>query len=323
MSVPTAASGPVRPDPAAVPLPVGATLDRGFALLGRHPRPLLVPALLLHLAPLLVAFGLALVGMLLLGDIETVPEQVRESTFFGDSTLETRDVAQLTDGQWAIVVAFGVLAAIAVTWFSLAAYAATIRGAQRAAAGADPLPLGAALRDALRQAPRLFGLTLVALVVLAVGLLIAGLVLLGAYALSTPLAALVALGVGLGLVYLLTRLLLLPVVAVVDARGLAAFSRAWRLTAGRFWTLLGLGALLTVVVMAVNVVATLVLEAAFGVLGALDTTVGTWALIPYVGLSLVIGVVFAAAFLPPLVVAHRTLSGEHVRSAAADVPPAA
>lgn len=309
MSAPASAPAPTGSDPTAVPLPVGSTLDRGFALLGRQPRPLLVPALLLYLVPMAITLVLAAVGMLLIGDVDSVSEQVRESTFFGDSTLETREVANLTDGQWAIVGVFGLIAAIAFMWFSVAGYAAMVRGAQRALDGADPLPLREALRDALRQAPRLFGLSLLALIVLAVGALVAGLVLLGVYALSTGAALLVGLGIGLFLVYLMTRLLLWPVVVVVEARGVDSFSRAWALTVGRFWSLLALGLLLLVVVMAVNVVATLVLEAAFGALNALDETVGTWALIPYTGLSLVISVVFSAAYLAPLVVAHHSLAG--------------
>lgn len=302
-------SAPTGAGRAAVPLPVGRTLDRGFALLGRNPRPLLVPALLLYLVPMVVTVVLAAIGMLLIGDVDTVTEQVRESTFFGDSTLESHEVADLTDGQWAIVGAFGLIAAIVFMWFSVAGYAAMIRGAQRALDGADPLPIREALRDALGQAPRLFGLSLLALVILAVGAVVAGLVLLGVYALSSAAALLVGLGIGLFLVYLMTRLLLWPVVVVVEARGVDSFSRAWTLTVGRFWALLGLGLLLLVVVMAVNVVATLVLEAAFGALNALDKTVGTWALIPYVGLTLVISVVYSAAYLAPLVVAHRSLVG--------------
>lgn len=306
-------------DPSAVPLPVGRTLDRGFGLLGRAPRPLLVPALLLYLVPMAITVLLAAIGMLLLGDIDTVSEQVRESTFFGDSTLETREVANLSDGQWAVVGIFGLIAALTFMWFSVAGYAAMIRAARRALVGEGPLPLREALRDALHQAPRLFGLSLLALIVLGVGALVAGLVLLGVYALSSGAAVLVGLGIGLFLVYLMTRLLLWPVVVVVEGRGVESFARAWRLTDGRFWALLGLGSLLLVVVMAVNVVATLVLEAAFGALNALDTTIGTWALVPYVGLSLVISVVFAAAYLAPLVVAHRTLVGEGASSSVA--PP--
>lgn len=308
MNVAPPAPAPTDPGPAAAPLPVGGTLDRGFALLGRRPRSVLVPALLLYLVPMVIAVVLAAIGTLVIGDIDTVPEQVRESTFFGDSTLETRDVAHLTDRQVAIVVFFAVLAGIAYVWFSVAGYAAMIRGARRALTGAEPLPLRDALRDALRQAPRLFGLAVIVLLVLAVAALVGGVVLLGLYAVSTALAGLAAIGLGLALVYVATRLLLLPVVAVVEERGVDAFARTWRLTAGRFWSLLGLAALLAVVVLAVNVVVTLVLEAAFGALNALDSTIGTWALIPYAGLSLVVGVVVAAAYLAPLVVAHRTLA---------------
>lgn len=321
MSAAPSAPAPTDPEPVTAPLPVGGTLDRGLALLGRRPRPVLVPALLLYVAPMAIAVVLAAIGMLLIGDVRTVPEQVRESTFFGDSTLETRDVAYLTDRQTAIVVFFAVLAGVAYVWFSVAGYAAMIRGARRALVDADPLPLREALRDALRQTPRLFGLTVVTLLALALAAFVAGLVLLGFYAVSTALAAVAALGIGLIVVYVVTRLLLLPVVAVVEQRGIDAFRRTWALTAGRFWTLLGLAALLAVLVIAVNVVATLVLEAAFGALNALDGTVGTWALIPYVGLSLVIGVVVAAAYLAPLVVAHRTLAGDESDAVGAAVGP--
>lgn len=284
-----------------------------------------MPALLLYAVPLVLTLVLAAIGMLVIGDVDTVTEQVRESTFFGDSTLENQEVANLTDGQWAVVGIFGLIAAIAFMWFSVAGYAAMIRAARRALVGEDPLPLRDALREALRETPRLFGLSLLALIVLGVGALVAGLVLLGVYALSSAAAVLVGLGFGLFLVYLITRLLLWPVVAVVEERGVDSFARAWRLTDGRFWALLGLGSLLLVVVMAVNVVVTLVLEAAFGALNALDETIGTWALIPYVGLTAVISVVFAAAYLAPLVVAHRSLTGDDdgdvAVSAAGMAPP--
>lgn len=289
-------------------LPVGATLDRGFDLIKRRPRAILVPAVLLHVVPMIAAVLLALLGVLLLGDIETTSEQVRESTFFGDSTLETRDVASLTDGQWITVAILGVVAGLTMIWFTSAAYASMIFAARRADEGKSPLPLGAALRESLRAAPRLFALTLIAFVavVVAAGLAIlllrslnrvGGLPLFGAATLALLCAALV---IGL-------RLLLFPVVALVEHRGLDAFARTWRLSAGRFWPLLGLTLLLLVTVTAIYVVVALVLEALFGALNAVDTAVGPWLLVPYAGLLLVLSVIYAAGLLAPLVVAHRGL----------------
>ncbi|MBF6621711.1 MAG: hypothetical protein ITG02_15975 [Patulibacter sp.] len=292
-------------------LPVGATVDRGFALLGRQARPIVLPALLLHVIALIAVVLLTLAGLLLLGEIETTSEQVRESTFFGDSTLETREVASLTDGQWTTFAILAALGGLIVTWFATAAYAAMILAARRADASAEPLPSGAALRESLRATPRLFGLTLIALVVLAVAGVIGWFVARGLYrAGGLPLMGLGGLA-GLALVLVVgVRLLLVPVVALVEQLGVASFARTWRLTAGAFWPLLGLALLLMVVVTAVYVVVTLLLEALFGLLNALDTAFGSWLLLPYAALVLVLSVVYAAAFLAPLVVAHRSLAEE-------------
>lgn len=299
----------MSPGTRARALPVGATLDRGFALLGRRPRALLVPPIVLHLVPLVVAVLLALLGVVLLGDVATTSEQVRESTFFGDSTLETRDVATLTDGQWATVAVLATVAGLVAAWFAAAAYAAMILAARRADEGAPPLGLGASVAAGLRAAPRLFAVTV--LVAVAVGVVAAvGWVVVRALYRAGGLP-----GLGLGgllgggvAVVVAIRLALLPVVVVVERRGLDAFARSWRLTAGRFWPLLGLTLLLLVALTAISVVVTLLLEALFGALNALETAVGSWLLVPYGGLLLVLSAVYAAGLIAPLVVAHGRLA---------------
>lgn len=290
-------------------LPVGATLDRGFALLGRQPRPIVLPALLLHVVAMVAVLLLTLLGLLLIGEIETTSEQVRESTFFGDSTLETREIASLTDGQWTTFAVLAAIGSVIVVWFATAAYAAIILAARRTDAGEDPLPVGVALRESLRVTPRLFGLTLLALGALAVVGVVGWFVARALFrAGGLPLMGLGGLA-GFVLVLVVgVRLLLVPVVVLAEELGVASFARTWRLTAGAFWPLLGLALLLTVVVTAVYVVVTLLLEALFGLLNALDTAFGSWLLLPYAALLLVLSVVYAAAFLAPLVVAHRSLA---------------
>jgi len=290
-------------------LPVGATLDRGFALLRRQPRPIVLPAVLLHVVALVAVVLLTLIGLLLLGDIATTSEQVRESTFFGDSTLETREVASLTDGQWTTFAILAGIGGLIVLWFTTASYATMILAARRADAGEEQLPTGAALREGLRATPRLFGLTLIVLAVLAVVGVVGWFVARALYRAGG--LSVMGLGglVGIALATVVgVRLLLVPVVALVEDLGVASFGRTWRLTAGAFWPLLGLTLLLGVVVSAVYVVVTLLLEAVFGLLNALDTAFGSWLLLPYAALVLVLSVVYAAAFLAPLVVARRELA---------------
>jgi hypothetical protein len=300
-------------------LPVGAVVDRGFGLLGRQPRPIVLPALLLHVVAMVAVVLLTLIGSLVLGDVETTSEQVRESTFFGDSTLVTREVATLTDGQWATFAILAAIGGLVVLWLATAAYAAMILAARRVDVGDAPLSSGAALRASLRATPRLFGLALIALAVLGVVGVLGWLVARGLY--RTGGLPLMGLGGLAGMAVVLVvgvRLLLVPVVALVEDLGVASFGRTWRLTAGAFWPLLGVTLLLTVVVTAVYVVATLLLEALFGLLNALDTAFGSWLLLPYAALLLVLSVIYAAAFLAPLVVAHRELVERRSGSAGGD-----
>ncbi len=323
MSAP-AFSGTAAPDRSR--LPVGATLDEGFAVLKRRPRALLGPAVLLHVVPMVAAVLLALLGWLLLGDLPTTTETVRESTFFGDSTLVVRETPILTDGQWVLVGGLAAIAGATVLWFSSAAAGAVIVAARRELGGEPPLAFGDAVRTGLRTAPRLVGLTLIVLAVALVAAVVAFLALRVLY----RLAGMPLLGLGLlaslALVAVVaTRLALFPVVAVVERRGLASFARTWSLSAGRFWELLGLLALLAVVVTAFSVVASLALEAAFGALNALDSTAGAWALIPYTLLSLLFAVVYVAATFAPMVVAHRRLAAGPVAddASASGAPPVA
>jgi hypothetical protein len=299
-------STPESPRPA---LPVGLTLDRGFALLRRHPRALLLPQLVLNVLPAL--FGLVLVGVgyLLLGDVATTTEQVRESTFLGDSRLTTREVADYTSGQTVLLGVLLAIGAVAFAWFLLAAYVSVVRGADRAVEGRSHLPLRQAMREALGATPKLFGLGI--LFYLGMLVVFAGLavVVVVVAEVAGAVAVLVGLAAFLALVYLVVRVLLWPVVHLSEATGLRSFRRAWDLTRGRFWSLFGVLLLVGIVVGVVSSVLSFVLQALVGGAFALDDTVGAVSVVPYVVLVVGLSVVTAAGFIAPVVVAYRTLAG--------------
>ncbi|WP_210495561.1 hypothetical protein [Patulibacter sp. SYSU D01012] len=290
-------------------LPVGATMDRGFALLRRRPRALLLPQLALNLATVVPIVLLFLLGWLLVGDVDTHVEVTRQSTIFGDSTLERREVADLSGGQVAVVVVLGVVAALVSLWFSLAAYVSVVRGAERAVADEPHLPLGQAMTQALRATPPLFGLGVVFAVAAAVAVGLLGLLVALLAQASAGLAVLAALAVLCLLVYVGVRLSLWPVAHLTEGTGFASFGRSWALTAGRFWSLLALFVLVGIVVAVVFSVLTIVLEAL--VLGAawIDDAVGVAALIPFAVLYVLLGLIATAAYLAPIVVAYRTIAG--------------
>ena len=293
----------------APPLPVGLTLDRGFALLRRHPRPLLLPQLLLNLIPLLVALVLVLLGILLLGDIETRTELARESTFLGDSELVNREVWVLTDGQTATLIVLGVIAAIVYVWFLIAAYVSVVRAADRALEGREQVKLKPAMRDALGATPKLFGVGIVFWILAMLALLAAGIVIAIAAAVAGAVAILVGLAAFLALVWASVRLFLWPFVHLSEGTGLASFGRAWRMTKGRFWALFGVLLLVMIVVSVVYFVVSLLLQLVVFGAASLSDEAGVVALIPYVVFSAIFAVVFTAAFIGPLAVAYRTLSG--------------
>ncbi|WP_022927123.1 glycerophosphoryl diester phosphodiesterase membrane domain-containing protein [Patulibacter americanus] len=299
-------STPESPRPA---LPVGLTLDRGFALLRRHPRALLLPQLVLNVLPAL--FGLVLVGVgyLLLGDVRTRTEQVRESTFLGDSRLVTREVADYSSGQQVLLGVLIAIGALVFVWFLLAAYVSVVRGADRAVEGRPHLPLGRAMRESLTATPKLFGLGIVfylGMVVVFAGL---ALVVVLAAQLAGALAVLVGLAAFLALVYLVVRVLLWPVVHLSEATGVRSYRRAWDLTRGRFWSVFGVLLLVGIVVSVVSTVLSLGLQLVVGGLFALDETVGAVSVIPYVVLLVGLSVITTAGFIAPVVVAYRTLAG--------------
>ncbi|MDO9410931.1 hypothetical protein [Patulibacter sp.] len=291
------------------PLPVGITLDRGFALLRRHPRALLLPQLVLQIVPLLAAGVLVLVGLLLIGDVATTREVVRESTFLGDSELRTREVSDFTDGQ---AVTLGILifvGAIVYLWFFLASVISVVRGADRALEGKEHLKLRPAMRDALRETPKLFGIgivfyllaTVAVLAVVAVVALVA--VAAGALAVLVGLAGLVVL------VWASVRVFLWPFAHLSEHTGLGSFRRAWTLSKGRFWSLFGVLVLVTIVVSVVYFVVSFVLQLLVVGAASLGDAVGVAAVVPYVLFSTVFSVVFTAGYIAPLAVAYRTLSG--------------
>jgi ABC-type sugar transport system permease subunit len=299
-------STPKHPAPA---LPVGQTVDRGFALLRRHPRALLVPQLVLNLVPLVAALVLALVGSVLLGDVATTKQTVRESTFTGDSTLVVRDVADYTAGQEVLLVVLAVLGGLVFVFCALAAWASVVRGADRALEGEPALPLRAAVREALAAAPRLFALAVVFVAGALVLLAVLAAVVVGGAALAGTLALLAAAVAGLVAVALAVRVLLWPFVHLAEGRGLGAFREAWELTRGRFWPLLGVALVALVAVAAASFVLGLLVQLVVSDLLSLNATVGTAAAIPAVLLIVAVNLVLTAGYLAPTVVAYRTLTG--------------
>lgn len=297
------------PEQQSPPLPVGLTLDRGFALLRRHPRALLVPQLVLNIVPLLFALLLVVIGYFLLGDVETEERFVRESTFTGDSELVYRDEWKLTDGQTAILIVLGVIGFVAYAWFLIAAFVSVVRGADRALEGREHLKLKPAMRDALGATPKLFGIGIVFYLLATVVTIVVVLVVVVAALIAPALAVLVGIAAFLALTWAFTRVFLWPFVHLSEGSGLASFRRAWRMTKGRFWALFGVVLLVFLVVSVVYFVVSIALQ--FIVLGAaeLSEEAGIVALIPYVIFSSLFAVVFTAAFIGPLAVAYRTLSG--------------
>lgn len=296
-------------DAAAPSLPVGVSIDRGFGLLGRAPQALVLPPLLLNLIPLAVALVLSGVAALALGSIATTTKTVRESTFFGDSTLHVREVADFTAGQTAILVAFGVLAGIVYVAGMIAAYAAVVRAAERALQGSPPLSTRAAMGEALRVTPALFGLTVAFALVALVAVAVAGLLVALAAQVSIGLAILLGVLGALAAILLGVRLMLWPIVALTEGPGLGVLPRTWRLTRGQFWALLAVLLLVTIVVAVAYAVLGVALSLILGGLLNLDEVVGVAALLPYVLLSALFGVILTALAVAPLVVAHDVLAG--------------
>lgn len=291
------------------PLPVGITLDRGFALLRRHPRALLLPQLVLNIAPLLIGGVLLLLGLLLIGDVDTHVELVRESTILGDSELVRREVSDYTSGQTAVLVVLITIGAIAFAWFLIAAAVSVVRGADRALEGKEHLKLRPAMRDALRETPRLFGVGILFYLLCVLVFIGVALIVVVAAVIAGPLAVLVGLVAVLALIWAGIRVFLWPFVHLSEHTGVRSFRRAWKLSAGRFWALFGVLLLVGIVVSVVYFVVSLVLQLLVVGAASLSDEAGVVALIPYVLFSTIFGVVFTAGYIAPLAVAYRTLSG--------------
>lgn len=286
-------------------LPAGPTLDRGFGLLRRHARALLVPQVVLHLIPLAIAIVATLIGFLLLGDVATRFETVRESTWTGDSTLVRREVAQYTDGQWVVLGAVLAVSAVAFAWFQVAAFVAVVRGTERAEAGQAPPPLKDAVREALAQTPRLFAVGVVFLLGLAAAVAVAALIALAVGGLKPALIVLAIDGALIALV--LVRLSPWAVVLLSEGAGLRSFSRAWALTRAQFWPLALLLVLLVLVVAAVTIVLGIITAYLPGGIAQDDATITMTAVIPYAVTVAVTGIVATGIVTPALVLAYRAL----------------
>ncbi|MCK9248180.1 MAG: hypothetical protein M0P31_04290 [Solirubrobacteraceae bacterium] len=291
------------------PLPVGATIDTGFALLRRHPGELLVPQAAIHLAVMVAGLVIAAVAFLVIGDVRTVPEELRESRFLGDSVIVTRDIPQYTDGQAATLAAFGLPLAVVVVWGMLGALVSVVRGAHRAIDGEPTPPLRDAVRDALSRVPGLFLLWVAyGLAWIVIWAVVAGAVVAASSA-SGSLGLLVALALGAGVAWLAVRMSLWPVVHLTERAGLASWRRSLEITRGRFWPLLGVyllaGLVVLVVYLVVGILAELLLHGAF----AVDDIAGFGAIVPYFLIWYLLGLVTVALMIAPLVAAHRTLAG--------------
>ncbi|MGE4424939.1 MAG: hypothetical protein AB7G37_00640 [Solirubrobacteraceae bacterium] len=291
-------------------MPVGETIDTGIALLRRHPRELLLTQAALQLGVLVVGVVLAAIAFLVIGDVRTVPEEVRESRFLGDSVIVVRDSPRFTDGQSVTLGVFGLVWVVLALWGSIGALVSVVRGAHRGLAG-EPAPgLRAAAGDALVRVPRLYLLSIAYLVLWFVAwAVVAGLVV-GASELSGSLGLLVAAIAFAGVIWFGVRLSLWPVVHLTEGTGLASWGRSLELTRGRFWPLLGVYLLAALVVLIIYIVVGILAELLLAGAFAVDDVAGFWALVPYFLIYLVLGLVTVATMVAPLVAAHRTLAGD-------------
>ncbi|MEV4421153.1 hypothetical protein AB0L40_14405 [Patulibacter sp. NPDC049589] len=297
------------PEQQSPPLPVGVTMDRGFALLRHHPRALLLPQLVLNIVPLLFALLLVLIGYFAVGDVATHLEEGRDSTIFGDSTLGVHEVPDFTDGQLATIIVLGLIALVVYVWFVMAATVSVVRGADRALEGREHLKLRPAMCDGLRETPKLFGLGIV-FTIAATLVLIGVIIVVYLFSLAAgALAVLVGIAAFAFLIWLGVRVLLWPVVHLSEHAGLGSFKRAFVLSKGRFWVLFGILVLVGIVVMVVSSVVSLLLSLLFSAVSSISDEAGVVAAIPYVIVSSILGVVFTAGFIAPIVVSYRTLAG--------------
>jgi hypothetical protein len=290
-------------------LPVGLTIDRGFALLRRHARPLLLPQLVLQIIPLVVAAVLVLIGLLLLGDVDTTRELTRRSTYLGDSELKLVDVPDFTDGQIATLIVLGVVGGVVYAWFLIASFISVVRAADRVLEGGEPLALKPAMRQALKETPKLFGIGLV------FGIM-AACVLFGAFfaigisiLIAGPVAIVATLATMLALTWLGVRVILWPFVHLSEGKGLESFLRSWRLTKGRFWASTGVVLLVGIVVGVVSLVVGVTLQVLLIGAASLGDQAGVLRFVPYIVFATLFGVVFTGVVVAPLAVAYRTLSG--------------
>ncbi|WP_157260692.1 hypothetical protein [Patulibacter minatonensis] len=291
------------------PLPVGVTLDRGFSLLRTNARSLMVPQLVFGAIGALIIVVLGVITYFALGDIATTIEVDRSSTVFGDSTEGYSTVADFTDGQETTLIVLISLMYLLYALVYTASIVTVVRAADRAIEGQDRLPLKAALGDGLRQTPRIVGLTIVFWLMALVYLIVVVVVVAVFGAIASGLAVIAGLAAFGLTAWLGVRLILWPFIAISEGIGFAAYGRAWRLTAGRFWSLFGVLLLVGIVVTVVATVLFFILALLYSAIASTSDEVGIVALIPYLIGSVLLGVVFTAGYIAPVVTAYRTLAG--------------
>lgn len=291
------------------PLPVGITLDRGFALLRTNPRALLVPQLVYGVLTLIVVVILGVITYFALGDVHSHLEIDRSSTVFGDSTEGYTTVADFTDGQTTTLVIAGVLFYLIYGLLILASTVTVVRAADLAIEGRERLPLKAALKDGARQTPKLFGLSVVFFLMMLVYFLVVGIVVAVFIAVQSAIGALVAIAAFVLTVWVGVRLVLWPFAHISENAGLSSYRRSWTLTKGRFWPLFGVLLLVAIVVSVVAIVVIVILALIFSAISSIGDDVGVVALIPYLLGSVLLGVVATAGYISPIVVSYRTLAG--------------
>jgi hypothetical protein len=245
------------PTPTLRPLGVGDVLDRTFNVY--KSKPLLFIALSAIWYLLLVLTLIFLAVAVFAGSLNTFIQQAGRSS--------PQFVGEVLAG----VVVFGIIAVVLAILMLAAQSAALVYAGGRRYLARD-VTIGEAFRAGLSAAGRLFlaGLTVFfAILAMWVIVFIAAAVVAvlargsgGIAFLVIGLAVIVAI---VGTFYLAASWLIAPVIVVVEKMGpLAALSRAWRLSEGNRWRIIGIQALLGVL----NLVLSILIAGVFGALEA-------------------------------------------------------
>lgn len=243
--------------PTLRPLGVGDVLDRTFNVY--KSKPLLFIALSAIWYLLLVLSLIFLAVAVFAGSLTTFAQQAG------------RPNPQLVGDVIAGLVVFGVIAVVLAILMLAAQSAALVYAGGRRYLARD-VTIGEAFRAGLSAAGRLFlaGLAvffaIVALwVIVFIAAAVVGLLARGSGAVAFLVIGLAVIVAIVGTFYLAASWLIAPVVVVVEKMGpLAALSRAWRLSEGSRWRIIGIQVLLGLL----NLVLSILIAGFFGALGA-------------------------------------------------------